>query len=313
MHSHAAHSDAHAIRTTINSWIYTLANGDINQRRALTIGGSTLHVMREQPDGSFELQTTKRNQHHLSGNSNSPSATIVERYWNERVRVEDQRATFWAQYDSSVNDEHSHCGAELIHLAKIDGHWKLGDMHYTVQLTDCPESPHGSLSTYYPQLHLQIADAFIKAFYTFDPDQLNPFFFSAEGSAATLQFYQGWAEGGNYKVLNRGECVVDAPNTVSCPVTVEDDPMLALGIDFKVTDTFAFTFAGPLLTKVETSSNDLPIYYRAFEWVTKEMPEVMSGPCQGFFAGGPTPGACAQAMTEGYRQFAASNDFPEDH
>ena len=89
--------------------------------------------------------------------------------------------------------------------------------------------------------------------------------------------------------------------------------MLALGIDFKVTDTFAFTFAGPLLTKVETSSNDLPIYYRAFEWVTKELPEVMPGPCQGFFGEGPTPGACAQAMTEGYRRFALSSEFPEDH
>ena len=138
MHSHAAHSDAHAIRTTINSWIYTLANGDINQRRALTIDSSTLQVMMEQPDGSFKLQATQRNHDHKPGNSNSPPATIVERYWNDRLLVENQRATFWAQYDSSVNDEHSHCGAKLIHLVKIDAQWKLGDMSYTCLLYTSP-------------------------------------------------------------------------------------------------------------------------------------------------------------------------------
>ncbi len=82
--------------------------------------------------------------------------------------------------------------------------------------------------------------------------------------------------------------------------------MLALGLYFKVMDTFRFTFDGAQLAAVETSSNDLPVYCEAFDWVKRQMRQIMSGPCQGFFAGGPTPRDCARAVTEGFRRFAAN-------
>lgn len=159
--------------------------------------------------------------------------------------------------------------------------------------------------------NLQTAEAFIDAFYSFDPAELEPFFSTAKASAPKLLFYQGWADGGNYKIIDRKPCEAESSASISCAITVEDDPVLALGIDFKVTDTFTITFAGPEIDSVETKSNDQQIYYDAFDWVGKEMPEVMSGPCQGFFDGGPTPGDCARAMTEGYRRFAESDAYPQ--
>ena len=81
--------------------------------------------------------------------------------------------------------------------------------------------------------------------------------------------------------------------------------MLALGIDFNVTDTFKISFADGEITSVETSSDDLQIYHDAREWVMKELPELIEQPCQGFFDDGQTPGDCVRAMTEGYRRFAA--------
>ncbi len=157
---------------------------------------------------------------------------------------------------------------------------------------------------------LSIAEALIDAFYSFDPERLAPLLTAAGESAARLLYYQGWAEGGNYRIVERGSCVADTATQVRCPITVEDDPVMALGSDFKVTDTFTITFDGTTITKVETNSDDQPIYYQAYEWVVENMPEVMEGPCRGFFDGGPTPGACAQAMTAGYRAFAASPEFP---
>jgi len=157
--------------------------------------------------------------------------------------------------------------------------------------------------------NLQAAEAIIDAFYSFNPDKLAPLLADAKESAPALLFYQGWAEGGNYKIINRAPCVADTESSVRCGITVEDDPVLALKLDFKVTDTFTITFDGDKVAAVETSSNDKPIYTQAFEWVVKESPEVMTGPCQGFFADGPTPGDCARAMTEGYRRFAASDAF----
>ena len=293
---------------TINDWTRAMTNDDVEQRKSLTIDGSTIHQMIEQPDGTFESRLMQRSHDGLQ-----PSReTTLERYWHEKVLVTDQLAMFWADYDFWVDEEFVNCGKKIVDLVKVEGRWKLGSVTYTVRTKQCPASPLGSLHTFYPTLHLRSANAFISAFYTFDADALAPFFFSASDSAPSLQFYQGWAEGGNYKILNRGGCKVAAPARVSCSITVEDDPMLALGVDFKVTDTFTFTFDGPFLTNIETSSNDLPIYYAAFDWVTKELPEVMSGPCQGFFAGGPTPQACARAMAEGYRRFAARKEYSNE-
>ena len=158
---------------------------------------------------------------------------------------------------------------------------------------------------------LQAAEQMIDAFYSFDPDQLAPLLAAAEESSEGILWYQGWAEGGNYKIVNRGACVPKSATEVECPITVEDDPVLALGLEFKVTDTFTLTFDGPSIVNVDTSSNDKPIYYAAGQWVRTTYPEIMEGPCEGFFTGGPTPQDCARAMADGYAKFAASDDFPE--
>jgi hypothetical protein len=157
---------------------------------------------------------------------------------------------------------------------------------------------------------LAIAEALIDAFYSFDPERLAALLIDAGESADQLLYYQGWAEGGNYKIIERGACVAVTQSQVRCSITVEDDPVMALGSDFKVTDTFTISFDGTKISDVETSSNDQPIYYLARDWVRANMPEIMEGPCKGFFAGGPTPGDCARAMAEGYREFAASDEFP---
>ena len=159
--------------------------------------------------------------------------------------------------------------------------------------------------------NISTAEAFIDAFYSFDRSSLASFLSLAEESIPSIAYYQGWAEGGNYKIVNRRPCEEKESNIIRCAITVEDDPMLALGIDFKVTDTFEISFQNGEIKSVETSSDDMQVYYDAGEWVRRELPELVENPCQGFFAGGPTPGDCARAMAEGYRRFAASDDFPE--
>ena len=156
---------------------------------------------------------------------------------------------------------------------------------------------------------LPIAESLIDDFYSFDSARLEEALASAEDSKESLLYYQGWAEGGNYEIVERKRCALKASNIVSCPITVKDDPMLALAVDFFVTDTFEITFEGGRVSSVETSSNDLPIYYQARDWVRANMPELVAQPCEGFFAGGATPGNCAQAMAEGYRHFTASDAY----
>lgn len=158
---------------------------------------------------------------------------------------------------------------------------------------------------------LKASEALIDAFYSFDKERLENTLAFAQGSVPSVVFYQGWAEGGHYKIVERSPCMAVDENTVSCSIKVQDDLMLALGIDFNVTDTFTMTFADGKIVKVETSSNDLDVFWKAREWVKKHHPKLIEKPCQGIWDGGPTPGDCVRAMVEGYRRFAKSDDFPE--
>ena len=150
---------------------------------------------------------------------------------------------------------------------------------------------------------LAYAESFIDAFYSFDPAQLAPLMAAAEESRPRLLYYQGWAKGGNYVVLERARCSMEEANKVACPITVRDDPVVALQTGFNVTDTFHLTFEGKTLVTVDTSSNDQPIYYEARRWVEANMPEVMSGPCKNRNTEDSTPEDCARAMTKGYKAY----------
>lgn len=152
---------------------------------------------------------------------------------------------------------------------------------------------------------ITVAEAFIDAFYSFDSSRLDSQLASAQSTRPEILFYQGWAEGGHYRIVKRARCARVGAKSIACPITVEDDLMKALGIDFNVTDTFTLDFSDGRIVTVETSSNDLQQFYDAEAWVRKQRPQLVDKPCQGYFAGGPTPGACVKAMVEGFKEFSA--------
>lgn len=158
---------------------------------------------------------------------------------------------------------------------------------------------------------LKTAESMIDAFYSFDGDRLRPILAKAGAAQGKILGYQGWAEGGNYIVLERAACASQSDNKIDCAITVQDDPVVALETGFNVTDTFHLTFEGTDIVNVETSSNDQPIYYEARKWVEENLPEVMEGPCRRVDGLRATPGDCARAMTDGYAQFLKAKKAAE--
>ena len=154
-----------------------------------------------------------------------------------------------------------------------------------------------------------LAETFIDTFYAFDRGAMATLVKDAGEAGDRILWYQGWAEGGNYAVVKRGACELLEPGVVECPITVDDDPVLALKTGFKVTDTFTLTIEDGRIVDIKTRSNDQPIYYEARKWVEANHPELIEGPCAERGTAGGTPGDCARAMTEGYRRFAASPDY----
>ena len=149
------------------------------------------------------------------------------------------------------------------------------------------------------------ANEFIDAFYSFNSDELESTLAYAEESKPSILYYQGWAEGGNYEIIERHPCVARNDSLVLCPVTVKDDLIGALEIDFYVTDTFHVTVKKGRILSVTTSSNDPPLFYEARDWVRQNRPELIEEPCRGIGEGGPTPGECVRAMVKGYTEYVA--------
>jgi hypothetical protein len=154
-------------------------------------------------------------------------------------------------------------------------------------------------------------DQFIDAFYSFDRSRLDALLEHAESSKPDILYYQGWAEGGNYKIVDRKPCTSAGESVIACPVTVDDDLGNALKFAYEVTDTFKLTFSGGEIIKVETSSDDPPEFYTAQEWIRTHRPELIEVACKGYFAGGPTPGECVKAMVQGFKEFEGLQQSPD--
>ena len=166
----------------------------------------------------------------------------------------------------------------------------------------CTAQPKSSTN---PPAQLAAAEQLIDAFYSYDPDRLRTAMAHAPASIPNILFYQGWAQGGNYKVLERKPCRAEKADQVSCAIKVKDDLITALGTGYDVTDTFHLNFKDGRIVGVRTSSNDPPEFDRALKWLAKERPELLTGPCRGFFDGGPTPQECVRTVINGFADFAA--------
>jgi hypothetical protein len=151
--------------------------------------------------------------------------------------------------------------------------------------------------------NLEVANQFIDAFYSFNRDSLQAVLASAEKSQPEILYYQKWAECAHYKVLSRTTAFAKNDSMVVFPVTVKDDLMAALNINFNVTDTFHIAIQNGKIRSVTTSSNDPATYFEAKEWVKANRPELVGKACEGIWAGGPTPCECVLGTIQGFREF----------
>lgn len=62
-----------------------------------------------------------------------------------------------------------------------------------------------------------VAEQFIDAFYAFDREAMAELVRDAGPAGDRILWYQGWAEGGNYKVVNRGACELLEPGGGGVP------------------------------------------------------------------------------------------------
>ncbi len=167
-------------------------------------------------------------------------------------------------------------------------------------LVDC--KPGSSIET--PNDNADLANQFVDTFYSFDTDSLKSILNQAKASQPGILYYQKWAECANYEIAKRNDFIIKNDSLIICPITVKDDLMGALNIDFNVTDSFHITIVNKQIVSVQTSSNDLDIYYEARDWVKENQSELIAVPCVGIWEDGPTPCECVKGMVKGYEAFS---------
>ncbi|MBI3219210.1 MAG: hypothetical protein HYZ44_06840 [Bacteroidetes bacterium] len=173
-------------------------------------------------------------------------------------------------------------------------------------MISCREADRSSESIH----HQGLANQFVDAFYSFDHDSLEVVLSEAKSSHANILYYQKWAECGHYQIVKRSDPVQKNDSVMLVPVTVKDDLMPALEIDFQVTDTFHIVVRDGKIRSVETSSNDPEEYHQAKEWVYRNRSELVAKPCEGIWNGGPTPCDCIQGFIKGFGEFVKLKKVP---
>jgi hypothetical protein len=155
-------------------------------------------------------------------------------------------------------------------------------------------------------------EAFVGAFYTFDPASLSALPWANVDSETEFLEYQSWAKGADYELVEWSCTLEDEPlgngDTVTvCPVTVDDDLGRPLG--YQATDTFriATNEAGEI-TLVISSGDDPPVFGAMMSWLEAQQPGLFAegGPCStGLFR----DEACAVAVTQGAADYAQTDEY----
>ena len=169
-------------------------------------------------------------------------------------------------------------------------------------LFSCNNNSNGNIQLSL-QTNIDIGNKFIDAFYSFSKDSLQTILNDAKESQPEILYYQKWAECANYKIVNRVQYVEKNDSTIIFPITVKDDLMSALKIDFNVTDSFQISIINGKIRSVKTSSNDIDTYFQAKKWVNKNRPKLVEKACEGIWEGGPTPCECVLGMIKGFTEF----------
>ena len=87
-------------------------------------------VSAESPDG-FILAVAK----------STDGPPWIERFWDPEVRIDDNIAQLWVQYDFHLGEKFSHCGIDAFLLAKTAAGWKIIEVADTRRRAGCTGPP----------------------------------------------------------------------------------------------------------------------------------------------------------------------------
>lgn len=130
-----------AVLAVLEAFLDALAGRDGETLRELLVPGAVLVAVGEGPDGTVMGRWSAERFIATVEQGDEPG---LERIWEPEVRLDGAMATVRAEYDFHRGGELSHCGVDVFHLVRRDGHWRIVSVTYTVRpAVRCAPSPLG--------------------------------------------------------------------------------------------------------------------------------------------------------------------------
>jgi hypothetical protein len=128
------------VLAAVQTFFDTMHNRDVEGARRVLMPEGRFHNVRFEDGGRVERTFT--HQEHLNDLA-TDTTVFLERMWQPEVRVHKGIATVWTRYDIHVDGKFGHCGVDAFQLIETSEGWKISGGSYTVERSDCPESPLG--------------------------------------------------------------------------------------------------------------------------------------------------------------------------
>jgi len=120
-----------------------VASGQPDDWRAIQLAEGTSLSFRPGPEERpEELDMRVSNNEKFLVGLKPDGHEYLERWTGEpTVLVHGPIAVVWGEYDFWIDGEFSHCGIDLVDIAKVGGEWKIANFTWTVEIDDCPTAP----------------------------------------------------------------------------------------------------------------------------------------------------------------------------
>ena len=119
---HAQAAEEQAVLKPIHAMFDGMTKRDAAAIKAPTLPGGTMVLMR---DG----QPTQMTFEAFAERVGKPGTTkIEERIHDPLVRIDNDLAVVWAQFDFLVDGKVDHCGTDLFNLVRVEGTWMIASV-----------------------------------------------------------------------------------------------------------------------------------------------------------------------------------------
>ncbi|MEM9339842.1 MAG: nuclear transport factor 2 family protein, partial [Bacteroidota bacterium] len=93
-------------------------------------------IISQDKDGEPQLKTSNF-QRFVETVGRPKERTWNEAIWNEKVQIDGDMASVWADYVFYLDDQFSHCGVDVFQLVRLKGQWKIFYLAYTMRNNPC--------------------------------------------------------------------------------------------------------------------------------------------------------------------------------